>query len=77
MAPKMRTISEAMKWLRESDPETAFTENALRQMIVAGQFPSVRIGKKYLVNLEVLSDFLRGSTPVETEAVPGIRTVEL
>ncbi len=58
--PRMRTIEQAAAWLRESDPETAFTKTALRRLVVTGQFPSVRIGHKYLLSLDVLEDYLRG-----------------
>ena len=60
MLPKMRTIDEAAAWIAASDPETAFTKTALRRLVVTGQLPSVRVGQKYLVNLNVLEGFLRG-----------------
>ncbi len=63
MAPRMRTIDQAVAWLRENDPDCAFTKTALRRLVVTGQFPSVRIGAKYLIDLDRLADFLRGSLP--------------
>lgn len=63
MAPRMRTIDQAAAWLRENDPDCAFTKTALRRLVVTGQFPSVRIGAKYLIDLDRLADFLRGSLP--------------
>ena len=64
MPPRMRTIDQAVAWLQEFDPETAFTKTALRRMVTTGELPGVvRIGSKYLVNLDILSDFLRGSIP--------------
>ena len=58
--PKMRTIDQAAAWLRENDPECALTKTALRRLAVSGELPSVRVGQKYLINLETLVDFLRG-----------------
>lgn len=58
--PRMRTISEAAKYIREADPETAFTETALRRLIVTGAVPSVRVGVKYLIDLDALEAFLAG-----------------
>lgn len=75
--PRMRTIDQAAAWLRENDPECAFTKTALRRLVVSGQFPSVRIGTKYLIDLDVLADFLRGSIPEPATAVGGIRRIEL
>ena len=73
----MRTIDKAAAWLREMDPDTAFTKTALRRLVVSGQLPSVRIGQKYLVDLDILSDFLCGSTPRAGEEIPRIRRVVL
>lgn len=58
-APRMRTITEAANWIREQDPDTAFTKTALRRLIVSGKLPHVKVGQKYLVNLETLEAFLR------------------
>lgn len=58
--PRMRTIDQAAEWLRETDPETALTKTALRRLVTTGQLPTVRIGQKYLIDLDVLGDFLKG-----------------
>lgn len=62
MLPRMRTIDQAAAWLQENDPGTAFTKTALRRLVVTGQLPSVRVGQKYLVNLDLLESYLMGST---------------
>lgn len=64
MPPRMRTIQQAADWLREADPETAFTPTALRRLVVTGKLPSVRVGQKYLLNLDTLADFLAGEGAV-------------
>ena len=73
MLPRMRTIEQAAAWLRESDPETAFTKTALRRLVVTGQLPSVRVGQKYLVSLDALEGFLTGSTAAEASEAAGRR----
>ena len=68
---RIRTIKEAYAWLRETDPDTAITMTALRRMVITGQLPSVRVGSKYLVNLDSLVSFLSPVTSQdqsETEA---------
>jgi len=55
---RMRTIAEAIREVKKADPQTAFTQTALRRMIKTGEIPSIRAGSKYLVNLEVLFDYL-------------------
>ena len=77
MAPRMRTIDQAAAWLRENDPDCAVTKTALRRLVVTGQFPSVRIGSKYLIDLDMLADFLRGSLPEPEPVAGGIRRIEL
>lgn len=75
--PRMRTIDQAFAWLRETDPETAFTKTALRRMVTTGEIASVRIGQKYLIDLDTLTEFLRGSAPMPAPVVPGIRRIDL
>ena len=77
MAPRMRTIDAAAAWLHESDPDCALTKTALRRMVTTGQLPSVRVGSKYLLDLDVLAEFLRGSAPAAVCQAPGIREVTL
>ncbi len=75
--PKIRTIDAAAEWLRENDPDTALTKTALRRLVVTGQLPSIRIGQKYLIDLDILSDYLRGSTTTAVDEMPGIRRTAL
>ena len=45
---KYRTINQAFECLKELDADTAITLHALRKLVVSGQIPSMRVGKKYL-----------------------------
>ena len=56
-----RTIREAATWFRTQDPETALTETAIRRLVRTGTVPSIRIGRKYLVSLESLTNYLAGT----------------
>ena len=56
--PRMRTIQEAAKELRQSDPNTALTPYAIRQMVLKGEIPCVRAGKKRLINMDILEAYL-------------------
>jgi len=55
---KMRTIDQAHDYLMEKDSETALSKTALRRLVICGEIPSVKVGKKYLINLEILEKFL-------------------
>ncbi len=56
--PKMRLISEAYKQLKIEDPNSAITLNGLRCLIKRGEIPSVKIGRKTLINYDVLLEYL-------------------
>ena len=56
---KYRTINQAYECIKALDADTAITYHALRQLVVSGQMPSMRVGKKYLIDLDILSGFLR------------------
>ena len=74
----MRTITEAIQEVKKADPQTAFTQTALRRMIKTGELPSFRAGSKYLVNLDILFDYLNNPPsiqPVQTITASGIRPI--
>ncbi len=52
---KYRTIQQAFESIKALDANTAITYHALRRMVVSGQMPSMRVGKKYLIDLDVLA----------------------
>ena len=53
--PTMVTLSEASK-------QTSLSYDYLRKLCLAGQITHIRAGKKYLINLEKLVDYLNGGT---------------
>jgi len=61
--PRLRTLTETYSYIKEMDPATAITPNALRRMVVSGQVPCVKAGKKYLLDLDVLFEYLKGTKP--------------
>lgn len=78
MMPRMRTIDQCAAWLLEIDPETALTKTALRRLVISGQLPSINIGTKYLIDLDTLESYLRGTDRTAAPAQPqGIRAVNL
>lgn len=59
--PRMRSPHNAFMELKQTDPQTELTEIGLRRLIRAGEIPSVRVGAKYLVNMDTLYEYLSGS----------------
>lgn len=56
--PKMRTLPQAYREIIEQDPNTNFTLRALRRMVKNGEIPTVSVGNKKLLNLDLLLDKL-------------------
>lgn len=51
---RMRSIREAAKLIRETDSNTCISEGVLRRMVEAGTIPHVPIGRKKMVNVDVI-----------------------
>lgn len=69
---RMRTINEAAKWVKDTDPCTALTPTAIRRLVITGELPSRRAGTKYLINLDTLELYMRGELQqVPTAPAPG------
>ena len=55
----MRTLKQAYEAIRATDPERALTMTALRRLAVSGILPTVKAGSKYLLNLDMLQEYLQ------------------
>ncbi len=55
---RMRTQAKVMAHIREKDPDTDLTPWALRQMVLTGVIPSCEVGKKRLIDLDTLDQYL-------------------
>ena len=78
--PRMRTVPEAAKELKEMDEHTAVTEYHIRQLALSGVLPRVQAGRKILINFDLLLEYLSDPTAekfqVHTAAdVGGIRRI--
>ena len=54
----MRTIPKAYEEIKQLDNNTCFTLRALRRMSVNGDIPTVKVGNKTLINLDLLINTL-------------------
>lgn len=59
--PRMRTAEGALAILKEEDPGTAVTLRFIRRLIVTGAVPCVPVGRKKLVDVDRLMDYLKGA----------------
>lgn len=55
---RMRLQKEAMEYIREKDPSTAITPHALRALVLSGTLPCVSVGRRRLINLDILDEYL-------------------
>ncbi len=55
---RMRTIPKAYEEIKQLDNNTCFTMRALRRMCANGDIPTVKVGNKTLINLDLLINTL-------------------
>lgn len=60
-APRMRTIKGAVAFLKEQDPGSEITEYYIRRLVKTGEIPSLPVGCKRLIDVDQLSDYLKGA----------------
>lgn len=65
--PPMRGVKQAVQEVKAADPNTALTERGLRRMILTGAIPHVAIGRKHLVNMNVLYAYLQSGSAAAAE----------
>ena len=58
--PRMRTIPKAYAEIKALDSGTSFSMRALRRMVKAGEMPTVTVGNKQLINLDLLIQKISG-----------------
>lgn len=78
--PRMRTVKEAAQELKALDPQTAMTPYHIRRLCLDGVIPVVKAGKKNLLDLDILLEYMRDPTadkfkPRPVTTVNGIRRV--
>ena len=71
MMTRVRTIDAAYDEIKRLDPGTAISRTGLRRLVVSGTVPSVRAGKKFLVDLDAVEQFFLASSIKETGSKKG------
>ena len=56
--PRMRTLDECYRELKELDPNTAVSKYFVRRLALSGAIPTVKCGCKRLINLDGLIAYL-------------------
>jgi len=68
MAARMRTISQTVQYIKQSDPESCLSEWYLRGLVKSGKLKCHKAGNRYLVNIDSLEEYLKN--PPVTEGQP-------
>ena len=76
MVPRMRTIEQCAAYFKEQDPATTLTKYRIRELVLNKTVPHVMCGKKYLVNLDKLIEYLSGPEQ-EPEEKPEPKRVKI
>ena len=66
---QVRTIEEAINYLNSQDEGNCLTKHALRKLVITHRLPSVRVGSKYLINMQTLESYLKGEIQVTPEGI--------
>lgn len=57
----MRTLDECYNEIKKIDENTAISKYYIRQLAISGKIPVVMCGRKRLINLDGLIEYLSGS----------------
>lgn len=57
----VRTIKGALEEIKSRDPKSEITEYAIRRIVKENKVPYIRSGKKFLLNVETLIDYISGN----------------
>lgn len=55
---KARTIKNSLEEIKAEDSKTCLTEYAIRQMVANGDISHIRRGRKILIDLDELKEYL-------------------
>ena len=70
---KVRSLREALDYIKSLDEDTAISGNAIRMLVLSGKVPSVKVGKKYLVDVDmILKYFGERLSAVEVKSNPDL-----
>lgn len=56
---RMRTLKQAVQYLKQQDPGSCVSEWWLRQLAKSGRIKTHKAGSKYLLDLDYLINFLQ------------------
>jgi len=67
--PRMRTVAEAVAEIKAADAQSAITHNCVRTLCREGKINCIYAGRKVLVDLDALINYLSGNPNSFSEKV--------
>lgn len=67
---RMRTVPQVLEYFRKEDPESSISEYYLRCLVKQNKVPVFHTGRKCLINLDKLIEYLNNELPEGEEAEP-------
>lgn len=58
---RMRTIDQAIAEIKEKDANTGITRHCLKQLVINGEIPFRKSGRKYLINMDDIEGYYSDS----------------
>lgn len=56
---RLRTIRKAFEEIKAADPGTSLTLYGFQRKVYSGQWPSVNVGKRHLVDMDKIIEILK------------------
>lgn len=63
--PRMRTVQQCVSYFKEQDPECCIGEWCVRKLVNEGKIPVRHSGRRILINLDTLIEYLSGGEDLE------------
>lgn len=57
---QMRKLRQAAAEIKAADPNTAISYNTLLKWVKSGKLPHVNAGNRYLIDMDVLNNIMKG-----------------
>ena len=64
---RMRTAKSLLREIQTQDPDTEITLHYLRKLIASGAIPVVHVGRKNLVDMDLVLDYLSNGRYHDTD----------
>lgn len=62
MMIRLRSLQQAYEEIHKADPDSAISFGYIRKSVIDGRCPATKSGKKWLVDMDALENFIRNET---------------